>query len=60
MSVVPTFVWVKDKQEVLADERQFAELEALGFAPKLDSKKQPVPGPTPEELEAQLAKAAKS
>lgn len=57
-AVLPTFVWSKGEgkalQEVVADERQFEELEALGFAPKLDSKKKPVPGPTPEEIAAQL------
>jgi hypothetical protein len=58
---IPTFVWAKtdgDKTtEVVLDERQFEEYTALGYAQKLDSKKKPVPGPTQEEIAAQIAEA---
>ena len=54
-----TFIWTKgegkDAVDVVGDERQAEELTALGFTQKLDAKKKPIPGPTEEEVLAQLA-----
>lgn len=54
-----TFIWTKgegkDAVDVVGDERQEEELTALGFTKKVDSKKKPIPGPTEEDVLAQLA-----
>lgn len=56
--MMPTYIWTKDVDgktiEVVGDERQAEELTALGFAQKLDGKKKPIPGPTADEIAAQL------
>ena len=58
--MTPTYIWTKGEgdnvQEVVADERQFDDLTALGFTQKLDSKKKPVLGPTADEIAEQIAK----
>lgn len=57
--MTPTYIWTKNvggkTVEAIGDDRQADELTALGFAQKLDAKKKPVPGPTADEIAAQLA-----
>lgn len=56
---IPTFIWTKGEGkkalEVVGDARQAEELTALGFAQKLTEDGKPVPGPTDEDVAAQLA-----
>lgn len=55
---IPTYIWTKGEGkkvvEVVGDDRQAEELTALGFTQKLTEDGKPVPGPTPEEIAAQL------
>lgn len=56
---IATTIWTKgegkDAVEIVGDERQVEELTSLGYTQKLGKDKKPVPGPTDEDVAAQLA-----